>query len=163
MNKHICFQQIFLLRLLLQGMAYRIQARSATDEIQLMQSLWCMEKKKLIRGYMQLNEGENAAFWKVYDAYAAASKQLGADLINILLDYAQNYNNLTEEKADELIKRLMKIEPKLDKLQNKYYVKLKKATSAMKASQFMQLENYLQTTIHSELQNVIPFIGDLRH
>ena len=38
---------------------------------------------------------------------------------------------------------------------------MSKAVSPVRAAQFMQLENYLLTAIQMDIQDNIPFIGDL--
>lgn len=145
----------------LQGLAFCGWTQSITDEIQFVQNLWGMEKKTIVKDYMQLSDVESAAFWNVYDAYSEEKKELLATRIGIIKEYSQNYLNLTNDKADGLSKRIFKNDIKLSKLQQKYYNKLKKATSPLTASQFMQLENYMQTLIRSQVQEDIPFIGEL--
>jgi hypothetical protein len=38
---------------------------------------------------------------------------------------------------------------------------MKKVLGGLEAAKFMQVENYLQTSIRSEVQEAIPFIGEL--
>ncbi len=136
-------------------------AQVAKDEVQLVQSIWGMEKRAIINDYMKFTEAEAAKFNPIYDMYADESKALGAERIQIISEYANNYNNLTNEKADELVKRTLKNNASMDKLQSKYYDKLKKELGALRAAQFMQLDSYLQTMVRAEIQNNIPLIGEL--
>ncbi|MFN9493486.1 MAG: hypothetical protein ACK57D_10575, partial [Sphingobacteriales bacterium] len=46
------------------------------------------------------------------------------------------------------------------KLQEKYFKKISKSLSPLKAVQFMQADQYIQTTVKSALQDAIPFIGE---
>ena len=56
--------------------------------------------------YMKFDDSTKAtAFWKLYDEYEAERKKLGQDFIAILQDYANNYENLDDKKADELVTR----------------------------------------------------------
>jgi hypothetical protein len=136
-------------------------AQSSQSEVQLIRNLWGNAKEELVRQYMDLNPEEADKFWPVYEAYTSDRGKLGTERIAIIEDYARNYTTLTDSKIDKLTQRLFKNELQLDKLQQKYYGKMKKALSPMRASQFMQLEKYLQTMIRYELQNNLPFIGEL--
>jgi hypothetical protein len=46
-------------------------------------------------------------------------------------------------------------------LQKNTYGKMSKSVSALKATQFMQTEIYLQTQLRAVIQDEIPFIGEL--
>ncbi len=143
-----------------------VQAQSsgttASAESEIIQNLWGMEKKAIIDEYMKFDDTEATAFWPVYEEYAEKRKSLGANRIAALEDYVNSYDNLTDEKAEELTKKIFKNNNQLDKLQMKYYNKMKKAVSPLRASQFMQLESYLQTMIRYEIQDALPFIGQLK-
>lgn len=47
------------------------------------------------------------------------------------------------------------------KMFSKYYEKYKKAVGIVNAAKIIQFENYMQTTVQSEIQNAIPFIGEI--
>jgi hypothetical protein len=131
------------------------------DDIALIQSMYGMEKRKMVTDYMQLPELSAAAFWDVYDKYEVERKELGRKRLLLINEYAENYMNLTNEKADQLAKDVLTNNVQYEKLHQKYYPKFKKATSALKAAQFLQLETFLQNEIRSAVQEEIPFIGDL--
>lgn len=136
-------------------------AQNADTEAALLQKYWGKGKKALVKQYMEFSDAESAAFWPVYDAYMEKRQALGNDRIKIIGDYARNYTNLTDDKAAELTQTLLTNDLKLTKLEKKYYKKFKKALSPLRASQFLQMERYLNTAIRSELQEAIPFIGEL--
>lgn len=136
-------------------------AQQADTEAELLQKYWGQGKKALIERYMQFSDAESAAFWPVYDAYMEKRQALGNDRIKIIGDYARNYANLTDDKAAQLTQTLLTNDLKLTKLEKKYYNKFKKVLSPLRASQFMQMERYLHTSIRNELQEAIPFIGEL--
>jgi hypothetical protein len=109
---------------------------------------------------MSLNEAEAAKFWPVYDEYSEKRKVLADDRIQILKSYADQYAGMTDDQSKALGKRYFKNESSILKLQQKYYNKISKSVSPLKAMQFMQAEIYIQTTLRSELQDAIPFIGE---
>ena len=140
---------------------FHLKAQESKDEIQLVQSIWGMQKRDIVNKYMQFTDSEKTKFTPIYDAYSNEYKTLGAERIQIINDYANNYTSMTNEKADELIQKLLKNNAAIDKLQLKYYNKIKKEISAMRAAQFMQLELYIQTMVRAEIQSNIPMIGEL--
>lgn len=131
------------------------------DEIAIIQSVYGKSKKDLVGAYMSLAEPQAAAFWAVYDAYEEERKALSMKKMEIIADYANNYATLSDEKADELTKAALKNNVNLEKLYAKYYGKTKKLIGAINAAKFIQLEAYLQTSVRTEIQDAIPFIGEI--
>lgn len=134
---------------------------TSKEDIDIIQSIYGKSKLDLVKGYMTFSDSEMDAFMKVYDKYEADRKALGRKKIQLIDDYAQNYASLTDEKADELSKEILKNNLDYQKLFSDYYKKFKKAIGPMKSAQFLQLEIYLQTTIQAELQDAVPFIGEI--
>ncbi len=131
------------------------------DDMAIIQSVYGKSKKDLVGAYMKLAEPQAAAFWTVYDAYEVERKALGMKKMELVNDYARNYETLSEEKADELTKAALKNNIEVEKLMSKYYDKTKKVIGSVNAAKFVQLEAYLQTSVRSEIQDAIPFIGEI--
>ncbi len=131
------------------------------EDVEIIQSLYGKDKKDLVGAYMNLQEPQAAAFWKVYDEYEGERKALGQKRMELIKDYANNYETLTDETADGLAKAMLKNNAAYEKLASKYYDKSKKVVGALNAAKFMQLELALQTAVKSEIQTAIPFIGEI--
>ena len=136
-------------------------AQQSKDELAVVQNMYGIEKRKLVSDYMQIPEAQAVAFWSIYDKYESDRKELGAKRFDLIGQYADNYKSLTDEKADEIAKGILKNNVEYDKLHESYYGKVKKATSAITAAKFIQLEIYLQGEIRSEISENIPFIGEI--
>jgi len=133
----------------------------STDDVILVQSLYGKSKGDIIKDYLNLAEPQATAFQAIYDNYEAERKALGQKKMQIINDYAINYDKITDEKADELAKNNLKNNVDFEKLLSKAYGKAKKAVGPINAAKFIQLEQYFQTTIRSAVQDEIPFIGEL--
>lgn len=133
----------------------------STDDVILVQSLYGKSKGDIIKDYLNLSEPQATAFQTVYDNYEAERKALGQKKMQIINDYAINYDKITDEKADELAKTNLKNNVDFEKLLSKAYGKAKKAIGSINAAKFIQLEQYFQTTVRSTVQDEIPFIGEL--
>jgi hypothetical protein len=134
---------------------------SFKEDVDVVQSVYGKSKSDLVKEYMNLSDSQSVAFTKVYDTYETARKALGQTKFQLINDYAANYATLTDAKADELAKGTLKNNLGYEKLYDKTYNQAKKAVGAINAAKFIQLEVYLQTTIRNEIQNSIPFIGEL--
>lgn len=136
-----------------------VNAQSNAEEIELFQSIFGMEKKQIVADFTQLDS--NNAFWPLYDEYETKRKNLGKARIQALSDYADNYDNMDDLKADETIKSMIDLRKKTDKLTDDYYKKIKKASGSKVAAQFFQLESYFLSAIRLSILEEIPFIGEL--
>lgn len=136
-------------------------SQSYKEEVDLVQSLYGMEKKEIVADFIKLEGEQKTAFWKLYDAYEMERKELGKRRISLLENYATNYGKLTDEKVDELVTEMNALSIKNDKLIGTYYKKMKKPAGVKAAAQFTQIEYYLLSTIRAEILEEIPFIGEL--
>ena len=78
--------------------------------------------------------------------------------VAIIMDYAENFDKLTNEKADELWTSYMNVQTEYLKIQKKYYKKFKKVLPAGKVAQYFQAENKINTLIDAQLSLEIPFM-----
>ncbi len=136
-------------------------AQSNQNEIELIQSLFGMEKIAAFEAFIELEGEAKDNFWTLYDQYEKERKSLGKNRIRLLTDYAYNYDRLTPEKTDELMSESIALRKKLDKLVFRYYGKIKTASGAEAAAQFYQLETYILSAVRLNILEEIPFIGEL--
>jgi hypothetical protein len=135
-------------------------AQSVGDEVAFIRTAFGKEKRELIKQFMNLNEADAAKFWPLYDEYTGKQKSLTDDRIAAISDYANQYAGLTDSQAKSLAGRIFKNDKAVLKLQQKYFKKFSKVLSPLKATQFMQADQYIQTTLKSATQDIIPFIGE---
>ena len=134
-------------------------AQSNQEEIDMFQAVFGMEKKAMMTEF--LNDENDSAFWTFYDQYEVERKLLGQKRLELLENYANNYGAMTDEKTDELMKKIMVQKKGLDKLIDKYYKKIKKSSGSKKAAQFYQLENFILSAIRLEILGSIPFFEEM--
>ena len=131
------------------------------EDIDVVQSLWGKDKKDMVSSYMKLAEPQASEFWKVYDNYEKERKTLGRKRLEILNDYLNNYDKLSEEKADDIAEATLKNNVSFEKLYQSYYSKTKKVIGNVNAAKFIQFEMGLATYIKAEQQSQTPFLGEL--
>ena len=137
-----------------------ISASSQTDNdyLELARDVLKTEKKAAITEVMQLTESESQPFWDLYNEYQGKLYLVQNKRIAIIKDFADNFENLTDEKADELWTGAIAFNQEILKLKKGYYKKFKKILSAGKAARFFQAENKIETMIDAQLALEIPLI-----
>ncbi len=135
--------------------------QTVDEEIKLVQDAFGKDKRTLIESYMELSPEKAAAFWPVYDAFEVERKAISKERILIINEYIEKYTHIGDAEADALTTRSLKNDAALNKLYSSYYPKFKKATSAMDAAKFLQVEFYITNTIRNVIQQELPFVGDI--
>ncbi len=143
---------------LLLSMAFSsLNAQSAKEEVDFMQSVFGMEKKALVAEFVKPDAAQKDAFWQLYDEYETARKELGKKRIELLMKYDENFDNLSNELASELLKESLALRKKNDKLLESYVKKVAKATDAVVAMQFHQIEMFILSEIRVAITDELPF------
>jgi hypothetical protein len=148
------FSLIFIAFLFI-GMA---NAQTNKNEVDLMQSIFGMQKKAMVADFLKVDPSKSEAFWKIYDEYEVKRKELGVNRINMLEKYANNYSSLAPETAESLLKDVETNAAATDKLIVKYTDKVKKLTDPVTAFKFYHIENYILTSIRTKILEEIPFV-----
>ena len=129
-------------------------------EFELYQSIYGMEKKTIIAEYVKLDNTNSKIFWELYDAYELAREENGKKTMKLLYKYVENYEKLSEEDVNALMKEAISAREKQNKLLNKYYKLMAKQTTPTTASHFYQLENYFSSLIRISIFESLPFIQE---
>ena len=140
-------------------MPFVMSAQSIKEEVELMQSIYGMEKKAVMAELTKMTNESNKDFWILYDEYEDQRKMLGQERISLLFDYANNYTSLSDEKLDFLVVANLKLRANIDGLMKKYHKKIKKVAGSKVAAQFVQLEASFLSMTRAELMKDTPFVG----
>ena len=116
------------------------------------------ERKMIISQGLGLAPQQAAAFWPVYDSYAADMKEVGNLRVKVITDFAASYDNLDDATANQLLADSLKYQKNMVKVRNKYLRKFKKAVGPVMTARFYQLENKLDAATNIVLAAQIPMI-----
>jgi hypothetical protein len=130
---------------------------SDTD-IQLLRSDLQSVKNQVIADTMQFTDPESKAFWPVYRDYARDQHVIGDDRVQLISDYAKNYDSMDDPKAKDMFKRMIDIEDRTLKLRKDYWPKFMAALGAKRAAKFYQVDNRISLIINLQLTDEIPLI-----
>ena len=134
-------------------------AKFLTDsDIQLMRSDVQADKNEIIAHTMQFTDTESVAFWPVYRDYAYGHQVIGDERVQLIKDYALNYDSMDDAKAKDMVQRMINLEDETLNLREDYWPKFMKALGAKRAAKFYQVDNRLRLIINLQLSENIPLI-----
>ena len=117
------------------------------------------DKVKILGEVMQFDAEDAAKFWPMYHDYDSELNKLNDMRLANIKEYAQNYTNMTENKADELIKNAMSYQKQRDELLAKCYERVKNELGAVTAARFVQVEHQLLLIIDLKIASALPIVG----
>jgi hypothetical protein len=136
-----------------------VTAKPLTDgDIRLLRSNIQLDKNDIIAHTMQFTASEAAAFWPVYRDYARDQQAVGDKRVQLIKDYAMNFDSMNDDKATDMAQRMMKIDDENLHLRQDYWPKFTKALGAKRAAKFYQVDNRLTLIINVQLAAEIPLI-----
>ena len=133
-------------------------SQNVNDYLEMSREVLSVEKKAAIAEIMVLTEEESTVFWEMYNDYNNELYKVHNERITIIRDFAENYEMMTDEKADELWMASMKYQEDLHKLKKAWYGKFKKALPAGKVVTFFQADSKIETLVNAQLALEIPLL-----
>jgi hypothetical protein len=118
------------------------------------------QKAEIMGAVMQLGIDDAAKFWPIYSEYDAELTKVNDLRVANIAEYAQNYTDLTDEKADALIQSAMNYQKQRSELVAKYYERMKQALGAVTAARFVQVEHQLLLIIDLQIASSLPIVGE---
>jgi len=126
------------------------------DEVDLVLMSKALEKKAVVLTTMDLKGDVKEKFGKLYDEYQQKLMKQNMDQIQLIESYAKGYLNLTDEKADKLIKQWITQEESKIVLTKEYMAKFKKIMPSSDVIRYFQIEHRLQTLRDAQISTIIP-------
>jgi len=117
------------------------------------------EKAEIMGAMMALNPQDSAKFWPIYSDYDSQLSKLNDQRVANIKEYAQNYNNLTDDEADKLIQNAMAYQKARQELFAQTYVKVKQALGGITAARFAMVEHQLLALIDLKVISSLPVAG----
>lgn len=128
--------------------------------IQLMRADVRQQKAEMMGSVMALSAAEATKFWPIYEQYDAALNKLNDQRVANIEEYVRTYDQLTDEKADELIRNAMAYRRQRSELLEKTYGRMKQAVGARTAARFVQVEDQLLEIIDLQIAARLPVAGE---
>jgi hypothetical protein len=126
--------------------------------LELLRSDLRTQKVALVTEAMDLADAQSEVFWPIFRKYDAELASLNDQRIALIKDYAQNFDKMTDAKADELTKQVFSLLGKRLKLQESYYQQFSKALNPVLAARFMQVERQINALVDLQIASELPLI-----
>jgi hypothetical protein len=113
-------------------------------------------KKQLVAANLTLTDSEATKFWQVYEQYSAETEKVNDTRAAIIKEYSDEYGTLTDDQADNLIRRWLDADIEQAKLRQRYVPVFRKVLPGKKAATFFQLDRRISTMIDVQLTSQLP-------
>jgi hypothetical protein len=117
------------------------------DNMQIVLEKIRADKKLLVAENMQLTEAEAKAFWPLYGEYQDELFLLRARTAKMIADYAEAYEQMSNETAKKLLDEYLAIESLGVTLRQAYLPKFRSALPDVKVVRYYQIENKIQAAL----------------
>jgi hypothetical protein len=115
-------------------------------------------KKELIAANLTLTDRESTEAWQVYEQYSAELSKVNDRRTTILKEYSQEYDTLTDDRADDLIRRWLETDVEQAKLRQHFAGIFRRVLPGKKAATFLQLERRISMMMDVQLTSELPLV-----
>ena len=129
-------------------------------EIEAARKLMRTERKLVIAGELFLTPDESKAFWPVYTEYETAAIKIGDEKLRLITDYADNFDQMTPEYAERLLKESFDLNSREAELRRSYVKKFKKVLPVIKVVRLYQIDSKLNAVLDFQLAARIPLVQE---
>jgi hypothetical protein len=127
-----------------------------TSDIELTRASIQLRRQAIVTAVMDLAPKEAEAFWPLYRDYRLEMAKVGDRVSKLLVQYAEQYDTLTDEQATSIMKEWLSVERAKTSVKNKYVSRFQKILPARKVMRFFQTDNKLDAVINAQLASIVP-------
>jgi hypothetical protein len=153
-------QMIFLAAVAFCGVGLTQTSDNGVPEgyIALLRSDVQAKKVDIIRQNLTLADDQAKKFWPLQRSYENDLSTLGDKRLNVIRNYAKNWDNLSDSTAKDLGTRMLDYQKKRVDLRQKYFDRISKEVSPTIAAKFFQIEVQLEDLIDLEIASSVPLV-----
>ena len=141
MKRRIVFLSVLLLAAMVMAAAPVTGEEKAADNMQIVLEKIRADKKLLVAENMQLTEAEAKSFWPIYERYQDELFLLRARTLNLIKEYEDSHEKLTNDIAKKLLDESINIEALRLKLIQAYLPKFRKVLPDRKVARYYRLQD----------------------
>jgi hypothetical protein len=138
-----------------------VNAQDFNDYLEVSREVLKTEKKALIAEVMQFTTEESQAFWPLYNEFEQKKYTINTKYFNLVQKFADNFENMSDEVAVDVIKQSIAIDMEMIKLEKAYAKKFQKILTPQKTIRYLQAENKIKALIDAELALQIPLLEEI--
>ena len=126
------------------------------DQIALARQSAHTDRKVILMGNVNFTSSESAEFWPAWKQYRAAMAANGDRRLALIKDFAEHYEGMTDQKANELMTDHFSIAMQDVVIMQNFAKNINKFLTAQKVMRVIQIENKLDAAIDLQLASEIP-------
>lgn len=152
------FLAVIVTSLFLIGPAFAELNLNIEDKMALSRSYIEANRQTIVTINMDLTKEESKVFWPIYKDYRALIDLINDDYLELLKDYAENYQDLSDRMAVNLLNDYLDLE--MDRVASKkgYIKDFSKVLPPQKVAKFFQIENKMDAIIKADMAMGIPLV-----
>ncbi|MGA7414681.1 MAG: hypothetical protein WBW33_29700 [Bryobacteraceae bacterium] len=132
------------------------QRSNVLEYIELLRTDVQGQKAEIMGALMGLGVDQSAKFWPIYGQYDADLTKLNILRAGNVQDYARNYSQLTDPKADKLAQYSLNYQRQRSDLLARCYGRMKDSLGPVEAMRFLQIEGQLLAIIDLQIASALP-------
>jgi hypothetical protein len=133
--------------------------KNLQEYIELLRSDIRQRKAGVMSQMMQLSAADAAKFWPIYNQYDSELNKLSDLRVANIEEYSRTYTEMTNDKADELIRKALAYRRQRSELLARYYDRVKDQLGAITAARFIQVEDQLLLIVDLQIDSALPIVG----
>jgi hypothetical protein len=126
--------------------------------VELLRSDIKTQKVAILTEALQLSDEQGAIVWPMYREYLVERDQLVDTRLALIREYAEVFDQMTDELAGDLMGRSFKINEQEMKLEKKWFKKMSKEVGAATAAKLFQVENQVNLLLRLQLAANLPLL-----
>lgn len=132
--------------------------KTTKDYVDLLRKDLRREKSAVVDQAMGLDSGQKAKFYPIYEKYEKDLSLIWDKRMANIKKYAENYPNVSDAVADELVASAQSAQSERSALMKKYHGQIKSALGSKVAARFLQVESAISNLIDLQLTSEIPLM-----
>jgi hypothetical protein len=132
------------------------------QDIEMLRADLRAQRKQITAQNMPLTADEATKFWPIFDQYRQEAIKANDERWALIKDYADHYDTMTDDQAQDYIKRSTAIDQQLLALRMKYVPVFEKVISPKKTALWYQIDRRIDLLINLQLSTKIPLINTSR-
>ena len=144
----------------LQGQDYNPLDPNLRTQINAARGIMEKERRIVLASELNLTSEERDKFWGLYNEYVKDTREINDIRVDVIVRYAENYRQMSNDLAKELVNDRFRHEKELLKVRERYLKKMRRILPETKVARFFQVEMKMDAALNYNLATRIPVIQD---
>ena len=116
------------------------------------------ERRATVAANLPLLESEADVFWNLYLEYRAADKEMDARRADLILRFAESYEDLAEDEGNRLVANALELEEQRQLLKKSYFKKFADVLPGQRLFRYYQIETKLDAKKRHDWTSNMPLV-----